>query len=51
MTERTEFRCVCGYGIIVVGLLPACPMCQASTWALIPRASFAAPETGDRRDD
>ena len=29
----TEFRCAaCGYGIIVSGALPTCPMCRATSW-------------------
>jgi len=40
---RTELRCyACGYGAVVSGLLPACPMCQASVWEQLPRRPFAA---------
>jgi cold shock protein len=29
----SEFRCAaCGYGIIVSGALPTCPMCRATSW-------------------
>ena len=29
----SEFRCArCGYGIIVSGALPACPMCRTTNW-------------------
>jgi rubrerythrin len=28
-----DFRCdECGYGIVMVGVLPVCPMCQSSSW-------------------
>ena len=28
-----EFRCArCGYGIIVSGALPTCPMCRTTSW-------------------
>jgi hypothetical protein len=31
--ERVEFRCTgCGYGIVVSGSLPLCPMCRSSDW-------------------
>jgi len=35
VTGRTEFRCACGYGIILTGPLPTCPMCQAQLWEQI----------------
>jgi len=29
----SEFRCArCGYGIIMSGALPACPMCRTTNW-------------------
>jgi hypothetical protein len=29
----SEFRCArCGYGIIVSGALPTCPMCRTTSW-------------------
>ncbi len=32
-TVRTELRCAgCGYGIVVSGSVPLCPMCQATNW-------------------
>jgi hypothetical protein len=34
--ERAEFRCACGYGIVVDGPLPACPMCRGSSWETLP---------------
>lgn len=28
-----EYRCSeCGYGVVVLGVLPECPMCRSSTW-------------------
>ena len=28
-----EFRCAeCGYGIMISGEIPTCPMCRASAW-------------------
>jgi hypothetical protein len=33
--RRTEFRCACGYGIVLSGALPACPMCKAELWEQI----------------
>jgi hypothetical protein len=33
--ERVEFRCACGYGIIVSDTPPSCPMCQANAWQRI----------------
>jgi hypothetical protein len=35
VTDRTEFRCACGYGIILTDPLPTCPMCQAELWEQI----------------
>ena len=30
---RAELRCTgCGYGIVVSGILPRCPMCRTSDW-------------------
>jgi hypothetical protein len=34
--ERVEFRCACGYGIVVSDEPPSCPMCQGNTWQPIP---------------
>lgn len=33
--ERVEFRCGCGYGIVVSDTPPSCPMCQADAWRRI----------------
>ncbi len=42
-TARAELRCsACGYGAIISGMLPDCPMCQASTWEQLPWRAFAA---------
>jgi hypothetical protein len=41
---RTEFRCACGYGIVLSGALPACPMCKAELWEQI-----AGPQIGTSR--
>ncbi len=31
--QQVEFRCTgCGYGIVVSGILPRCPMCRTSDW-------------------
>jgi len=31
--KRAELRCVgCGYGIVVSGPVPLCPMCRTSDW-------------------
>jgi hypothetical protein len=28
-----DYRCLeCGYGIVTLGLMPACPMCHGSDW-------------------
>jgi rubrerythrin len=28
-----DYRCEqCGYGIVMSGVLPSCPMCQSSSW-------------------
>jgi rubrerythrin len=32
ISERAEFRCACGYGIVVSDTPPSCPMCQANVW-------------------
>jgi hypothetical protein len=32
--RRSDWRCrVCGYGIVVAGRLPECPMCRSDDWA------------------
>ena len=31
--KRTEYRCAaCGYGIVVYGHAPSCPMCREACW-------------------
>ena len=31
--RRTEYRCAaCGYGIVVYGHAPSCPMCREARW-------------------
>jgi len=31
--KRTEYRCAaCGYGIVVCGQPPGCPMCREARW-------------------
>jgi hypothetical protein len=31
--KRTEYRCAaCGYGIVVYGHAPSCPMCREARW-------------------
>jgi rubrerythrin len=31
--KRAEYRCtVCGYGIVVYGQAPSCPMCSEARW-------------------
>ena len=31
--KRTEYRCAaCGYGIVVYGHAPSCPMCRQARW-------------------
>jgi hypothetical protein len=36
-----EYRCCsCGYGIVTLSILPACPMCHGASWAAI-RSPFA----------
>jgi rubrerythrin len=30
---KGEFRCAeCGYGAVVTGVLPRCPMCSSESW-------------------
>jgi hypothetical protein len=30
--KRAEYRCACGYGIVVYGQPPSCPMCNEARW-------------------
>jgi hypothetical protein len=42
--DRSEWRCrSCGYGLIVRGTLPSCPMCRSYDWAQIPGAAYTTP--------
>jgi cold shock protein len=54
-TGPSEFRCArCGYGICVSGALPACPMCQTTTWepsAYTTRGAERSRTTEPRQDD
>jgi hypothetical protein len=43
VTERTEFRCACGYGIILTDPLPACPMCQTKLWEQVAGPPISTP--------
>ena len=38
---RADLRCACGYGIVVGGGLPECPMCGASAWKATTEAPVA----------
>ena len=34
---KGEYHCSeCGYGVVVLGVLPECPMCRASAWEPAP---------------
>jgi hypothetical protein len=47
---KGEYRCAaCGYGVVVIGLLPACPMCRGTTWEEIIGNPFARSATGADR--
>jgi rubredoxin len=38
---RGECRCsACGYGAIVAGPLPACPMCRGTAWEAVSTSPF-----------
>jgi hypothetical protein len=38
-TTRTDLRCAnCGYGIVVAGEPPACPLCRSDQWEPISSA-------------
>lgn len=40
--ERRDLRCrACGYGIVIAGQPPPCPLCQSSNWALARRGWVA----------
>jgi rubredoxin len=39
---KGEYRCAeCGYGAVVAGPLPACPMCRGTAWEETPWSPFA----------
>ena len=47
---RGEFRCAaCGYGAVVSGPLPACPMCRGTAWEASLRSPFARAAPGTPR--
>jgi hypothetical protein len=38
-----EYRCCgCGYGIVTLALVPACPMCHGTTWRATSEGPFGA---------
>ena len=40
--ERAEYRCAaCGYGIVVYGQAPSCPMCSQARWEHVQRRPFS----------
>jgi hypothetical protein len=42
-TGRTELRCAgCGYGVVVSGSVPLCPMCRSSDWEPLPERKNGA---------
>jgi hypothetical protein len=46
---RGEYRCAeCSYGVVVVGVLPECPMCRASSWEQRPWKPRAPVEAAPR---
>jgi lipopolysaccharide biosynthesis regulator YciM len=39
-----EYRCCdCGYGIVTLGIVPLCPMCNGAWWEPTPRRDGGAP--------
>src|SRR5438034_960122 len=47
--DRHDLRCRgCGYGIVVAGPPPPCPLCRSSNWAPLPQ-HMAAHDFPDRR--
>ena len=37
VNAKGSFRCTdCGYGVVVTGALPLCPMCGGTVWADAP---------------
>ena len=56
--KRAEYRCtVCGYGIVVYGHAPSCPMCSEARWEHVEWRPFSQlledvalpPGTGSQR--
>ncbi len=40
--KRAEYRCAaCGYGIVVYGQAPSCPMCREARWEHVERRPFS----------
>ena len=40
-SAKGSFRCTdCGYGVVVTGALPPCPMCGAAVWEHAPWSPF-----------
>jgi rubrerythrin len=45
-----EYRCAgCGYGVVVVGTLPACPMCRGTAWEASAGSPFVREVRGSLR--
>jgi len=43
--DVSEWRCrPCGYGLVIHGRLPSCPMCRSFDWAQIPEAADTTSE-------
>jgi hypothetical protein len=43
-SKRAEYSCVaCGYGIVVYGRPPGCPMCSEGRWEYVERRSYSQP--------
>jgi hypothetical protein len=42
--KRLEYRCAgCGYGIVVHGRTPSCPMCGGARWQYVEWRPFSQP--------
>ena len=42
--KRAEYRCTaCGYGIVVYGQAPSCPMCSEARWEHVEWRPFSQP--------
>jgi hypothetical protein len=45
--KRVEYRCAgCGYGIVVCGQAPSCPMCSGARWQHVEWRPFSQPRDG-----